>query len=54
MSVKDVRRSGDSDNQEERQTRGQADTDLHTPRGQKTHGFRNIQTGQNKIKKIYI
>ena len=34
--LEDVRRSGDWDNQEERQSRGQAGTDLHTPRGQQT------------------
>ena len=31
--LEDVRRSGDSDNQEERQTRGQAATDLQIPWG---------------------
>ena len=34
--LKDVRRLGDWNNQEERQSRGQAGTDLHTPRGHKT------------------
>ena len=46
--LEDIRRSGDWDNQEERQSRGQAGKDLHTPRGTRDTEISSLTSTETK------